>query len=370
MTIDTSLTTENALRSIDKLMNEGYGWSTFRFDTFASSADNTTDILMLQNGMSLGGENFLYNAMNVNNYARYWHGYLIVLKPLLIFTDIQGIRIINMFVFYSLVMYLLIKLKEITESYLFPLSLLIGLIMCYIYIIPISMQYMSVFIITFVCSLLVLNNVGNIKKLYLIFFIVGSFVNFFDFLTAPMVSMGVPIIIYIYLCYNKKTTSNIMKDVIMLSIFWCLGYGFTWISKWIMGTLILNRNIITEGIKQSLFRINGSVEYVLDYRKMFHDNLLTFFGKKEFFYSYIVIVSLSFLILCLKLRKKICNFLPLIFVILYPFIWLVVLGNHSQIHYYMTYRNLLIFFLAMNIFIIEAIKIILLYVKSKKEHIN
>ncbi|BFL35734.1 hypothetical protein K380107A5_11050 [Holdemania massiliensis] len=250
MAINTSSITDNALKSIDKLMNEGYGWSTFRFYTLASSADNPTDILMLQNSMQLNGQNCLYNAMNVNNYARYWHGYLILLKPLLMFTDIQGIRIINMVIFYTLIMYLLINLKETCQSYMLPLSLLIGLIMCYIYIIPISMQYMSVFIIMLICSLLVLKNKGNIKRLYLILFTVGSIVNFFDFLTVPILSMGVPIIIYIYINYNEKTFSILMKEVILLSVYWCLGYGLTWILKWIVGSLILNRKSLWKGLNK------------------------------------------------------------------------------------------------------------------------
>ncbi|BFL35735.1 hypothetical protein K380107A5_11060 [Holdemania massiliensis] len=62
--------------------------------------------------------------------------------------------------------------------------------------------------------------------------------------------------------------------------------------------------------------------------------------------------------------------LPLLFVASYPFIWLLILGNHSQIHYYMTYRNILVFFLAMNIFVVEAFKINIIKIKNKERVIK
>ena len=43
---------------------------------------------------------------------------------------------------------------------------------------------------------------------------------------------------------------------------------------------------------------------------------------------------------CCEGKKTIVGYLPVLLVAAYPFIWYLVLSNHSQIHSYFTYRTL------------------------------
>ena len=67
------------------------------FSKLADILDKPTEALML-NRTLLDGNRFL-SIMDSQDYARYWHGYLIVLRPLLVFTDITGIYFVNMFIY-------------------------------------------------------------------------------------------------------------------------------------------------------------------------------------------------------------------------------------------------------------------------------
>lgn len=54
-------------------------------------------------------------------YARYWHGYLVVLKPLLLLLDYADIRILNMIVQLLLLVWLIVSMIEIDrKKYVLP----------------------------------------------------------------------------------------------------------------------------------------------------------------------------------------------------------------------------------------------------------
>ena len=65
------------------------------------------------------------------------------------------------------------------------------------------MQYSAVFIITLVSSLYILlkNNINNIASTFLI---IGMVTVFFDLLTIPVLTLGIPLLFYISLHQNEN----------------------------------------------------------------------------------------------------------------------------------------------------------------------
>lgn len=53
-------------------------------------------------------------------YPRYWHGYLVFLKPLLFFFSYPAIRYIIMFLQFGLFLLLVVKLAEKNKMFIFP----------------------------------------------------------------------------------------------------------------------------------------------------------------------------------------------------------------------------------------------------------
>lgn len=58
--------------------------------------------------------------------------------------------------------------------------------------------------------------------------------SFFDFLTFPIVSLGIPLVIVIDELADRKFVDKI-RSVIILSISWGMGYAEFWALKWVLG---------------------------------------------------------------------------------------------------------------------------------------
>lgn len=82
----------NQAESLSILENEGDYPSLSKPDLKGSQLDNFTDKLMIDRTKK-NVENPLKAAMSINNYSRYWHGYQIFLRPLLIFINYGSIRL-------------------------------------------------------------------------------------------------------------------------------------------------------------------------------------------------------------------------------------------------------------------------------------
>lgn len=184
------------------------------------------------------------------------------------------------------------------------------------------------------------------KNTGIVFFIIGSITSFMDLLTEPLITLGLPLIIYILLMQRKRI--SLKQDIISfvkVCILWGLGYAFTWLMKWILVSTIYNRDIITNALQQARFRSTGMKQY----------GYLTAVGKNLRFLSPIVISINLVLVIIYSIIKLIKNrngkinvkqnlytTIPFICLSVLPFIWYLALRQHSYIHTFFTYKILII----------------------------
>lgn len=57
--------------------------------------DNFTDGIMISQASAARERNVLRQALEVQGYTYYWHGYIIILRPLLLLFDYAQIRVLN-----------------------------------------------------------------------------------------------------------------------------------------------------------------------------------------------------------------------------------------------------------------------------------
>lgn len=152
----------------------------------------------------------------------------------------------NTIILYLITLYtvfLVYKKLGLAVSVLFAYSLL----MIDIIVIPHSIQFSSVFYIMFLSLIFIFNiseNKSFSKTLIYIFFIIGCFTSFFDLLTSPLLTLGIPLT-FVILLLHKKNSNLIRNDYIILmenSIIWGIGYGITWSTKWFIATYILKKD--------------------------------------------------------------------------------------------------------------------------------
>lgn len=287
------------------------------------------------------------NVTTSVNYTRYYHGYLTLFRPLLLLFDISGIRTLLFFVFLLLLIYFcyLVKQKLNTKT---MLVLLYSFLVYGYFFVSYTLQQAPSFLVLMISSIWLLKGIEkyNPGKLYMHLFVTGCVVNYFDFLTTPVLTLTLPLLLYIL--FNKNNNSNFpinlkeqLKFIIFSGIIWSLGYALTWISKWILFGIIYNNTGFTSAISQIQHRSFGDISFVLE-------NLSN--SLSVFITSYFMYLILFLILLILVKNAKFSNFklknlkhdLPIIFVGLIPLAWQIILFNHSILHVIFTYRNMII----------------------------
>lgn len=336
----------------------------FSFYSFGGAQDTFTDTLML-NEVSFWGRDPLQDALlnprvephgrwdqygdlviglntqglqnlPIIDYGRYVHGYLLFLKPLFVFCDLQTIRKINLFlhaILLALVLFLLCRRLNFKYSlaYLFSIFFLNPLTtwQCLVYSIDVN--------ITLLATLWVLLN-KNPNNRYM-FFIIGAVV-VFDFPCFPLLSLGMPLIIYICL-YERSFKENI-KCVVKNSLLWGAGYAGMMVCKWILATLLTDQNIILDGWQNVLYRMNGEQE-TLPFLTALKVNLAEYYHIETIWCFLLFVISIVILYFIRPYRLKITSKVLIILGIgLMPFVWYIAMRNHSFIHHFFTYRILIV----------------------------
>lgn len=371
MTISYTLPNKNIINntkeSMPKLLAEGVYPKVF-FDSYKSQLDNFTDSWMLNIAISADNKHPLKSSLEnpykesheakdkidhlnkslyqedllIGEYSRYWHGYQIVLRPLLLLFNYEQIRYLNMFGLMALFMAVAYLLKkELGTRYV--ASFLVSMIMIMFMISPMSLQFSSMFYMTFISMMVVLlyhKQIRNNNYLIYVFFIIGSVTSFLDLLTVPLLTLGLPLITYVLLeeRNNRLITNTI--DTIKASFIWAIGYGITWATKWVIATIVLKQNVISKALSQVLSRTSSEVGELeiskIDALKKNTDLLFDGFVIKLF----IIALIIWLILFIISKRQNIIDILPILLISVYPILWYIILANHSYMHFWFTYRSL------------------------------
>lgn len=391
----SSLLEKHTKESADILLGEG---NRFEFKNIFYQNNNYTDAIMINTAFSIDNKNPVYSYMSARKnynpeltkevledaeaelisfdssgvynpvgelseftdgkidtsitYARYWHGYLPILRTLLIFFNVSEIRLLMLAVFILLLVYFVYLLKEKfnkTIATIFAYSL----IMYGYFYVSYSLESTPIFLVMIISSIILLKRIEKIKDFSLFIFIVGCVSCFVDFLTVPLITLAIPLYIYI-LYYNKSNKDFNIKTLFKYIILWGIGYGITWFSKWIIYDLLYKEGLISSAIYQVLYRagvkenLTSSFLYaifvlslrVIIYFSIFHiANLMYFIIKRK---CITIEISKDFL------KKN----APIIIIMFLPFIWYFALKNHTVNHWwFMVFRNMLITLIGMLLFI-------------------
>ena len=285
-------------------------------------------------------------------YARYWHGYLTILRPLLTIFNYSGIRIVMFILTMALILALIILMCK-KVNVISGIIYLIGLLAICIPIVTRSINEILIFIVAFISSIILLIRYNKIKHIGIFFFIVGSVANFIDLLTAPLVTLGITAITYFLLLQKNENNISIKKyilEILKIGIAWCLGYGLTWVSKWVITQLLYNRPIITQAIKQVMFRSNipqyngealfGAFDVIT--RNMQALSYIVIYAILGIISVYIVVTMIKNFKKEIDLKENLKKCIPYAIIFFFPIIWYVVIKQHSYTHVFFTYRLLII----------------------------
>lgn len=365
--IPTSWIRSHVEQSLEVMEVEGERPMYF-FYRHSAIVDNHTDKLMIE---SLIQNRDYYNpiqaSVSVNQYPRYWHGYQVLLRPLMVVFQVQELRYLGMMVFHLLFFvsaWLLAKKTKPVIAMLYVLTVASA----YIVVVAACFQYLTTFLVLFSSLIVLLTKYGRQKPVnYLMYFmVVGMVENFFDFLTYPIITLGIPLIVLLWLQVRDNEAGFKENFGLMFtsSAAWGIGYAMTWIAKWGITVVVLGIRYFWRTMDVVQYRLQGSEEDPLDRLGTIRRNLKAWMNVQDggvISWSKVVLVLLLIAILLIvwkkvKEKKTMIAYIPILFVACYPYLWYLVMSNHSQIHYWYTYRAQLVTLFGGLVFLVGILK--------------
>lgn len=289
------------------------------------------------------------NQKNVSGYweySRYWHGYLLYMIPGLFIFDVGSLRVIMMGIQLLLFMYLCYKVSKIKPIYT------IGYLATYVFISPITtilnFQNADILLISLIFSIIIFEYHDCLKqnnRYYLLFAFIGICTSYFDFLTYPIVTYGLPMISL--LIVNQDNLKESAYYVVFGAFSWAFGYVGMWAGKWIVASLITGTNVLENAFGAALLRtgINDTSTENLSYIYALK-NAYASFSDPPMTALFILSVLIIAVILVKNkkapiINKKTISFALLVFLVgLSSYAWAFVARNHFVTHQFLEYRSL------------------------------
>ena len=300
-------------------------------------------------------------------YIRYWHGSMSIIRPLLVFLNLKQIYILNFIIITVLTIILLIMLIK-TKINELVVAFIISLIMCFVITVPFCLEYTWTYMIMLIASILAIILEKRGKKLNILFFVTGIITCYLDFLSTELLTFMVPILLILVIRYKQNRLTNFkegFKFLVISTILWGIGYIGMWFAKWILASIILKINAFDYVIDNAIERINGGNTAIIRtdniYIRAIVDNLLTLFPiniqkRVERLYFIPVIIIIFVLVFIKKKNWRELWFPALLLIIaITPYIRYLILADHSYRHYFFTFRLQMISIIALILAIVYSI---------------
>lgn len=349
----------------------------------SATLDNTTDSIMLGEASYRTG-NFCEDAMlvphvefenhdqlrsflgyingDVDNqhiltYARYWHGYLVFLKPFLSLFDFSDLRMFNLLFSISGAFVLLLSMwnNSVLKKYTF--GMIAVLLFWNVGCMGLCLQYMACYNITIWSAVFIINKYSkliNSSNSVRFFCVIGICTAYFDFLTYPIATLGIPLSLYAILYFSHlageiRALKQNLLHFLRLSVCWGIGYLGMWFEKWIIGDFLTDENVVSDGLQNVISR-TGTL--ATNTEPIPSRILIPFYIIRVSAIKWVYVLLLIVLIctiLLWKKRNQYTFYMPqnsttlVLFLILIgflPLIWYFVAANHSYIHPRLVYRAL------------------------------
>ena len=194
-------------------------------------------------------------------YDRYWHGMILILKPLLLLFTLQQIRGIflgTLVVLLTILTVLLIQRKQ----YLFSALLWLGAVSVQAWMAGLCIEYFPVFFITFLVSILMVTNEAKRERIICFCVVSGVCVAFFDFLTTETLAFVLPLACVYSIWSSKGVLLGIKEEIVFLvraGLSWVGAYAATYLTKWILASFVYGEERISVALFQLACRQGSNV---------------------------------------------------------------------------------------------------------------
>ena len=306
-------------------------------------------------------------------YDRYWHGMMVLLRPLLLVFTITQIR----WIFLGLLLLVLLLLTWMLvkrKQRLLAVILWLAAIAVQLPVTAFCIEYFPIFLITFVFSVVMLKWETNRDVILKLCIVNGACVAFFDFLTTETVAFLIPLAV-VYCIWDTEGKLKDIKEELLYTMYagclWMGAYISTYLLKWGLASIAYGEERFSSALQQFAGRQGNAVmSYAVDSMEngvipveaaetagghilpqclsalVLNIRLLLGLSGKISLESLALILVFASLVLtvavCLFRKPGKITALPFLLFLLgaLPMLRMMVLHNHSIEHCFFTYRAL------------------------------
>lgn len=330
------------------------------------------------------------------DYSRYWHGSMVLLRPLFVIFDIAGVRMVLGILILLMTVWFEILLFKNRYS-IFGVCYGVGLMLVSVWMCAFCVEYAMPFVVMSMelPVLFVLltrayekkdaqndkvkrdeNKLDNQKAdehkldnrkpeviLWAVLACAGIVTAFVDFLTTETVTFTMAYVLYLIVKNRHNQMKPIKEELICLiksGIVWLGSYGLMIALKWALALVVLGKDAFFNALSQAALRISGDAtlgnvpgaEVVSNYERISGalwrniGCIYPFKSTMSYGTSMIFILLVGLIVFSIwylfREKTKSCINKVLAIVSLLPVMRFLVLNNHSYIHFFFTYRALLV----------------------------
>ena len=395
--IPTKAMKKNVTRSLDSMIKSGEEVADDAFSQYIwANKETYTDAIMVQNAIErISGRNVYEHAMwmyhsdlepefwtpeaslkaycegettdnmYLHEYSRYWHGYLVYLKPLLLlFSWSQIVKLCAVLQILLMLGILIVSIKKKQAGV--GIAMIAGFLSMKPMLILASLTMSVCWCITLLALLYMLLRHDRLeeKRLYPEFFLViGILTAYFDFLTYPVVTLGFPLCAY-FLINRQRSLKQGFQKVIGYCTCWGIGYAGMWACKWLIADVTLR----TGTIKDALWSILGRTEAIGGRPRMNGGFYVISLNLQEYKLELYAVAGMILAVLALgvtifaafktSVKQVLLRVLPFAIIFCIPFAWIVVVQHHSALHARFTFRIIGVAVLALCCIVISGLQML------------
>lgn len=197
--------------------------------------------------------------MYLREYSRYWHGYLVYLKPLLLLLSWEQLVWVELFCQIALLVTMMIlAVKKKVRGAIWAVAAGLLFMKPELMMVSLTMSVCSVLMLGALILQMYSGDKLEEKGWYPEFFLcIGILTSYFDFLTYPVVTLGFPLGIY-FLNRQREGIGKAFRCIVAYSVCWATGYAGMWASKWVVADLTLH----TGTIRDAVWNVIGRTESI------------------------------------------------------------------------------------------------------------
>ncbi|WP_418710257.1 hypothetical protein [Allofournierella sp.] len=314
-------------------------------------------------------ETVLHGAAPDSTYGRYWHGSTVLLRALLTVTDIQGVRVVNGAAL-GLLTLLFFALLARRRLWALLAAGVFAALYCKCWVVPLCVEYMACFVLMLAFGCLILALEGRVQRWTGCFLAVGALTCYFDFLTCEILTLFVPVLLLLGMRYagRENCRAGALRATAGWGAAWGAGYALSWAAKWMLTALFTGQSVVDIALKAGVSRAVGDT-HVAGVGLQAVDALLVNVGRVwpmngSMQAGYIAVCAAA---ACFGLfavwylfrgRPRPGGLAPVLLAVgATPFARWMALSNHSALHPFMTYRDLIITLLALALFYGETLSL-------------